>query len=82
MRHQDLTFSTMAAVRLPEARSGRELAPFTHAVSALVAPATRRVQIVLCLGAFLAALNFYAPTPFYPEIAHDLHTTVPLLGKS
>jgi DHA1 family bicyclomycin/chloramphenicol resistance-like MFS transporter len=50
-------------------------------VSALVAPATRRVQAVLCLAAFLAALNFYAPTPFYPEIAHDLHTTVPLLGQ-
>lgn len=52
-----------------------------HAVSALAAPATRRVHIVLCLAAFLAALNFYAPAPFYPEIARDLHTTVPLLGQ-
>src|SRR3954449_11878782 len=52
-----------------------------RAVSALAAPATRRVQIVLCLAAFLAALNFYAPAPFYPEIARDLQTTVPLLGQ-
>jgi predicted MFS family arabinose efflux permease len=29
----------------------------------------------------LAALNFFAPTPFYPQMAHDLQTTVPLLGQ-
>jgi MFS transporter, DHA1 family, inner membrane transport protein len=40
-----------------------------------------RVQILLCLSAFLAALNFFAPTPFYPQMAHDLQTTVPLLGQ-
>ena len=43
--------------------------------------ATSRVQILLCLSAFLAALNFFAPTPFYPQMARDLQTTVPLLGQ-
>jgi DHA1 family inner membrane transport protein len=41
----------------------------------------RGVQVVLCLAAFLAALNFFAPTPFYPQMARDLQTTVPLLGQ-
>jgi predicted MFS family arabinose efflux permease len=55
-------------------------------LSANSAPARRttspgRVQILLCLSAFLAALNFFAPTPFYPQMAHDLQTTVPLLGQ-
>ena len=45
------------------------------------AAAPGRVQILLCLSAFLAALNFFAPTPFYPQMAHDLQTTVPLLGQ-
>jgi predicted MFS family arabinose efflux permease len=35
----------------------------------------------LCVASFLAALNFFAPTPFYPEMARDLQTTVPLLGQ-
>src|SRR5215467_12030559 len=39
------------------------------------------LQAVLCLCAFFAALNFMAPTPFYPQIAADLRTTVPLLGQ-
>jgi len=43
--------------------------------------APSRVQILLCLSAFLASLNFFAPTPFYPQMAHDLQTTVPLLGQ-
>jgi predicted MFS family arabinose efflux permease len=43
--------------------------------------ASSRVQILLCLSAFLAALNFFAPTPFYPQMARDLQTTVPLLGQ-
>ncbi len=43
--------------------------------------APSRVQLLLCLSAFLAALNFFAPTPFYPQMAHDLQTTVPLLGQ-
>jgi predicted MFS family arabinose efflux permease len=29
----------------------------------------------------MAALNYFAPTPFYPVMAHDLQTTVPLLGQ-
>jgi predicted MFS family arabinose efflux permease len=45
------------------------------------AAAPGRVQILLCLSAFLAALNFFAPTPFYPQMARDLQTTVPLLGQ-
>lgn len=45
------------------------------------AGAARRVQAAICLSAFLAALNFFAPTPFYPEMARDLRTTVPLLGQ-
>jgi MFS transporter, DHA1 family, inner membrane transport protein len=46
-----------------------------------VPAAPGRVQILLCLSAFLAALNFFAPTPFYPQMARDLQTTVPLLGQ-
>ncbi len=48
---------------------------------ALPAAAPSRVQLLLCLSAFLAALNFFAPTPFYPQMARDLQTTVPLLGQ-
>ena len=46
-----------------------------------VVAADWQVQGVLGLSAFLAALNFFAPTPFYPQIARDLQTTVPLLGQ-
>jgi DHA1 family inner membrane transport protein len=35
----------------------------------------------LCVASFLAALNFYAATPFYTRMARDLDTTVPLLGQ-
>jgi predicted MFS family arabinose efflux permease len=52
-----------------------------HTASPLPATASSRVQILLCLSAFLAALNFFAPTPFYPQMARDLQTTVPLLGQ-
>ena len=45
------------------------------------AVAGRRVQAALCLAAFFAALNFFAPSPFYPDIARDLDTTVPLVGQ-
>jgi predicted MFS family arabinose efflux permease len=41
----------------------------------------RRLAAVLCLAIFLAALNVFAATPFYPQMAHDLQTTVPLLGQ-
>lgn len=40
-----------------------------------------RVLVALCLASFLAALNFFATTPFYPRMARDLDTTVPLLGQ-
>ena len=52
-----------------------------HPAPAAPTAAPGRVQILLCLSAFLAALNFFAPTPFYPQMAHDLQTTVPLLGQ-
>src|SRR5262245_49035512 len=39
------------------------------------------IQVALCLSAFFAALNLFAPTPFYPQIARDLRTTVPLVGQ-
>ncbi|HEY7031923.1 MAG TPA: MFS transporter [Thermomicrobiales bacterium] len=41
----------------------------------------RWILVGLCVASFLAALNFYAATPFYPRIARDLETTVPLLGQ-
>jgi DHA1 family inner membrane transport protein len=53
----------------------------TGSATMLPTAAPGRVQILLCLSAFLAALNFFAPTPFYPQMAHDLQTTVPLLGQ-
>jgi predicted MFS family arabinose efflux permease len=39
------------------------------------------VLAALCVASFLAALNFYAATPFYSRMARDLATTVPLLGQ-
>ena len=39
------------------------------------------VLAALCVASFLAALNFYAATPFFPRISRDLETTVPLLGQ-
>ena len=45
------------------------------------AAADRRVLVVLCLASFLAVVNFAAPAPFFPVIARDLGTTVPLLGQ-
>lgn len=47
----------------------------------MVADRTIRFQAALCVSAFLAALNFFATTPFYPEMASDLQTSVPLLGQ-
>lgn len=41
-----------------------------------------RVLAVLCVASFLSALNFFATSPFYPEIADDLGTSVPLLGQA
>ena len=41
-----------------------------------------RVLAVLCTASFLSALNFFATSPFYPEIADDLGTSVPLLGQA
>ena len=40
------------------------------------------VLLTLCVAVFVAALNFFAPSPFYPEIASDLNTPVPVLGQS
>src|SRR5918995_4636922 len=62
---------------LPE----RAALPSAHPTYSPPTTSPGRVQILLCLSAFLAALNFFAPTPFYPQMAHDLQTTVPLLGQ-
>jgi len=40
------------------------------------------VLFVLCVASFLSALNFFATSPFYPEMASDLGTTIPLLGQA
>ena len=40
-----------------------------------------RLLAALCVASFLAALNFFATSPFYPVMARDLDTTVPLLGQ-
>jgi MFS transporter, DHA1 family, inner membrane transport protein len=48
---------------------------------ALDMPSNRRLSAVLCLAIFLAALNVFAATPFYPQMVQDLQTTVPLLGQ-
>src|SRR4051794_11938204 len=55
--------------------------PSTRLATTRPAAAPGRLQILLCLSAFLAALNYFAPTPFYPQMARDLQTTVPLLGQ-
>jgi predicted MFS family arabinose efflux permease len=52
-----------------------------HSAPARPAASPGRLQILLCLSAFLAALNYFAPTPFYPQMARELQTTVPLLGQ-
>jgi len=66
-----------AKTTVPE--SAAVLSAHPAPIRSAVAPG--RVQILLCLSAFLAALNFFAPTPFYPQMVHDLQTTVPLLGQ-
>jgi len=43
--------------------------------------ASLRLQIALSISTFLAALNFFAISPFLPEIAADLGTSVPLIGQ-
>jgi DHA1 family inner membrane transport protein len=44
-------------------------------------PTETRLIAALCVASFLAALNFFAITPFYSQIADDLDTSVPLLGQ-
>lgn len=53
----------------------------SDATGAETDPGTR-VLAVLCTASFLSALNFFATSPFYPEIADDLGTSVPLLGQA
>nr|MBA3415615.1 MFS transporter [Chloroflexia bacterium] len=43
--------------------------------------AERRLLAVLCLASVLSVVNFMALSPFLPEIARDLRTTVPLVGQ-
>jgi MFS transporter, DHA1 family, inner membrane transport protein len=63
----------------PVPESAAVLSARTEPTLSTAAPG--RIQILLCLSAFLAALNYFAPTPFYPQMARDLQTTVPLLGQ-
>lgn len=51
--------------------------------SAPAAPATasRLALATLCVAGFLAAMNFFATSPFYADMADDLGTSVPLLGQ-
>lgn len=49
---------------------------------AMAASGTLLALAALCVAAFLAALNFFATSPFYPDMADDLDTTVPLLGQA
>ena len=44
-------------------------------------PSDGRIIAALCVASFLAALNFFGTAPFYPDIARDLDTTVPLVGQ-
>jgi DHA1 family inner membrane transport protein len=55
------------AVRAPRARDGE--------------PGEGRIIAALCVSSFLAALNFFGTAPFYPDIARDLDSTVPLIGQ-
>lgn len=44
--------------------------------------ATPRLALAtLCVAGFLAAMNFFATSPFYADMADDLDTSVPLLGQ-
>lgn len=45
------------------------------------ATASRAALVTLCVAGFLAALNFFATSPFYADMAGDLDTSVPLLGQ-
>jgi predicted MFS family arabinose efflux permease len=49
--------------------------------TSLARPGDGRLIAALCVASFLAALNFFSTAPFYPVIARDLDTTVPLLGQ-
>jgi MFS transporter, DHA1 family, inner membrane transport protein len=52
-------------------------APVAHATDAN----DRRTLIALGFGTFVAALVFIVPPIFFPQIAHDLQVSVPLLGQ-
>lgn len=44
--------------------------------------ADRRVLCALCIASFLGPLAYFALPPFFPAIARDLGTTVPILGQA
>jgi DHA1 family inner membrane transport protein len=44
-------------------------------------PSDGRLIAALCVASFFAALNFFGTAPFYPDIARDLDSTVPLIGQ-
>jgi DHA1 family inner membrane transport protein len=49
--------------------------------AAAISPADRPTLFALCSGVFLAMLTFFAPPPFFPEMAQDLNVEVALLGQ-
>lgn len=43
--------------------------------------ADRRILLAVCVASFMGTLSFVALPPFFPEMALDLDTTIPLLGQ-
>lgn len=66
---------------VPPSRVATGADPPPPAAEATATATDRRVLLVLCLAMFLAVVNFLAISPFFPEVARDLGTTVPLLGQ-
>jgi DHA1 family inner membrane transport protein len=64
-------------------RVASELDPSSAPLSApaLVESSERRTLIALGCGTFVAALVFVIPPLFFPQMASDLHVSVPLLGQ-
>jgi MFS transporter, DHA1 family, inner membrane transport protein len=71
----------MRAAAVAEEPTVAETRPASTTLIVEETRAGTRVLIALCVASFLAALNYFATTPFYPEMARDLQTTVPRLGQ-
>lgn len=55
--------------------------PLVHGTEGSCRQADGRVLLALCVASFLGTLSFVAPAPFFPVMAPDLDTTIPLLGQ-